>query len=89
MSILPTQSQGSNSSSSFNSDSLNPNSPNHGSAVDLLSSHLPRHFQSLQFSDPQSPPPASIAISGFVEFSQLNLAFMIFCTVVMRGLSRN
>uniref|UniRef100_A0A2P2KWK0 RING finger protein 10 n=1 Tax=Rhizophora mucronata TaxID=61149 RepID=A0A2P2KWK0_RHIMU len=64
MSILPTQSQGSNSSSSFNSDSLNPNSPNHGSAVDLLSSHLPRHFQSLQFSDPQSPPPASIAISG-------------------------
>ncbi|EEF49344.1 conserved hypothetical protein [Ricinus communis] len=59
MSILPIESQGSTSSSSFDSISQNPNSSNHGN-ITISSpqspSSLSRQFHSIQFTDPPQSP---------------------------------
>ncbi|KAE8650799.1 RING finger protein 10 isoform X2 [Cucumis sativus] len=63
MSILPSQIQGSTSTSSSSASSLNPNS--HHGPDSLFSFSSPTHsFPSLRISDPQSPLPDSSDVSG-------------------------
>ncbi|XP_038901660.1 RING finger protein 10 isoform X1 [Benincasa hispida] len=63
MSILPSQIQGSNSTSSSSASSLNPNS--HHGPDPLFSFSPPTHsFPSLRISDPDSPLPDSTNVSG-------------------------
>lgn len=68
MSILPSQIQGSTSTSSSSASSLNPNS--HHGPDSLFSFSSPTHsFPSLRISDPQSPLPDSSDVSGEFLFS--------------------